>query len=98
MLCDREATEKVSILILIFNLNLMENTFCVSWHSHRQLRWPGRGDGSGPLGWEVLSLPGSGADQERRPGSRRTKGQVSLDSVVSRALLPSSLHPPHPGH
>lgn len=31
MLCDRETTEKVSILIPIFNLSLMENTFCSLW-------------------------------------------------------------------
>lgn len=42
MLCDREAAEKVSIWSLVFNLNLMENTFGLLWRSHRQPQTAGR--------------------------------------------------------
>lgn len=76
MLCDRETTEKVSILIPIFNLSLMENTFCSLWPPPGSLSWLGRGDGSrqlSPLKYYPSQAPVGPVKENRTHAEQKTR-------------------------
>lgn len=71
MLCDRETTEKVSILIPVFNLNL-NGKHILHLAAFPPAASDGRAKVMGPghSAGEVSSLPGPGSGQERRTGSQ----------------------------